>query len=254
MNKMFLALFSAVVMSVAAVSEGSAGSITVSDITGAWADKAIGGRTVKINPGAETGSLAWGATNFYNRDQSAFEFQSAGSVSSDQANGAIISLGGFSHFNNPILGASLTSAALAVSTNLAIDGVNLGAHQFEFNLDHLETVNFARRCENGGRFGVGVNAFGCADMVTLTNVGDSRTLLVDGVLYTLAIAGFIVDGELASFLETMERGASRAQLALSVSVAEALETPIPAAAALFIAGVAGLGFATGSRHRKARAL
>ncbi|NOX94118.1 MAG: hypothetical protein GXP04_03185 [Alphaproteobacteria bacterium] len=220
--------------------------VSFSNITASWTDiSPATGITISNNNSANP-SMRWG-TPATNAGQSGYDFLAAGDFSVNAPPNQQVTLGTFSHLNNPITGTSLSSATLNVAIDIAINGVDQGSRNFMFDFSHFETPNNANPCANGGANGSGVNVNGCADLVTVTNNNLSEDFLVDGVLYTIAILGFKVGDDIVSTFETIERMTNNAVLIATITVAE---VPIPGALILMLSGVMGLGFA-GRTKKKA---
>jgi hypothetical protein len=231
--------------SLGAFGAASAAPVTFSNITGSWSNVAPASGITVSNNGTANPSMRWGdpATN---AGQSGYDFAAAGDFSVNVPPDQEVSLGTFSHLNNPINGTSLTSATLTVAIDIVINGMAQGTRNFVFDFTHQETPNGADPCANGDANGAGANVNGCADLVTVSNTNLSEDFLVDGVLYTIAILGFEVGGNIVSTLETIEQMTNNAQLIASITVSE---VPLPGALILMLSGVMGLGFA--GRRKKA---
>ncbi|MHA7871134.1 MAG: THxN family PEP-CTERM protein [Hyphococcus sp.] len=223
-----------------------AAPVSFSNITGTWSSVDPAGVTVSNN-GTANPSMRWG-TPATNAGQSGYDFNAAGDFSVNVPPDTDVTLGTFSHLNNPITGTSLDSATLTVAIDIAVDGQAQGVRNFVFDFTHDETPNGANPCANGGANGAGVNINGCADLVTVTDSIMSEDFLVNGVVYTIAILGFKIGDEIVSTFETIEKMTNRAQLIGRITVSE---VPIPAAIPLFLSGAAGIGFISRRKKRKA---
>ncbi|MEO1241818.1 MAG: THxN family PEP-CTERM protein [Pseudomonadota bacterium] len=234
--------------SLGAFGSASAAIVSFENITGSWSaiDPAAG--IAISNNGTANPSLRWGnpATN---RGQSGYDFAGAADTMVDVPPNTNVALGTFTHRNNPITGTSLNEATLTVAIDIVVDGQDQGSRNFMFDFSHEETPNGANPCANGEANGSGVNVNGCADLVTVTDSILSEDFLVNGVLYTIAILGFEVGGDIVSTFETIEKMKNRATLVGYITVSE---VPIPAAIPLFLSGIAGLGFA-GRMKKKQKA-
>ncbi len=241
--KLFVATFCAAVLGT--ISAAFAAPVSFSNISGSWSAVSPGGITVNNN-GTANPELRWG-TPATNNGQSGYDFDAAADTSVDVPPNAMVELGTFAHINNPIYDTSLNSATLTVAIDISVDGQAQGTRSFMFDFTHDETSNGADPCANGGANGGGVNVNGCADLVTVTNNNLSEDFMVNGVLYTIAILGFEVNGMIVDTLETIEQMTNSAMLIGYVTVAE---VPIPAAIPLFLSGIAGLGFVGRTKKKK----
>lgn len=241
----FSKLIAAAVCAATLGATASAAPVNFNNITGSWSSVDPAGVTVSNN-GTANPSMRWGTPQ--GSGQSGYDFNAAADFQVEVPPNTDVTLGSFSHLNNPITGTSLNSATLTVAIDIVVDGIAQGSRNFVFDFTHEETPNGANPCANGGAQGVGVNVNGCADLVTVTNNNLSEDFLVDGVLYTIAILGFKVGDDIVSTFETIEQMTNTAQLIGRVTVAE---VPIPAAIPLFLSGIAGLGFAGRMRKKKA---
>ena len=232
------------VASLGAFGTASAALVSFSNITGSWSAIDPAGITLSDN-GTANPQMRWG-TAATSHGQSGYDFNAASDFGVNVPPEQMVMLGSFAHVNNPIRGTSLNSAMLTVGINIEVDGEDQGLHNFMFDFTHEETPNGADPCANGDPNYTGVNGWGCADLVTISNSDLSEDFLVNGVLYTVAILGFEVDGMIVSTFETMEKMTNRAKLVGYITVSE---VPIPAAIPLFLSGIVGLGFA-GRRKKK----
>lgn len=222
----------------------SAATVSISNITSSWINIVPGSGITTSGNGTNNALMSWGAPAS-NNGQSGYRFQSSANISINTPPTQSFTLGTFTHINRPITGTVLTSATLRVALNLVIDGVNLGSKTYNFNFLHDETDNGANPCDFGGANNQGVNVNGCADRVRISGAPITDTLTVNGILYTLTLSGFQIGPNVLNpftFL-TVENQENSALLVGSISA-----VPVPAALPLFLAGIAGLGFA---RRRKA---
>lgn len=232
-------------------SAASAATVTITDITASWINTVGGTNLTTVGNGTDNPVVTWGVDA--GSGQSGYGFEAVDNVSVPVPPDQEFELGTFTHFNNPIsAGTSITGTTLQVNMNVSIDGGPAQALAFFFDFDHFETPNAADPCANGEPNGVGVNINGCADLVTVTNSVFSDTFEVDGVLYTIAILGFKVGTDILSTFATVEGADSSAILLAKVS-SEIAEIPLPAAMPLFLAGLAGFGFATRRKRKLAQA-
>ena len=241
--KLFVASLCAA--AIGAVSAASAAPVTFSNTSGTWSAVSPGGITVNNN-GTANPELRWG-TPASNNGQSGYDFDAASDTTVNVPPNTMVELGTFAHINNPIYDTSLNSATLTVGIDIEVDGVSQGTRNFMFDFTHNETPNGSNPCANGDANGGGANINGCADLVTVTNNNLSEDFLVNGVLYTIAILGFEVNGNIVNTLETIEKMTNSAKLIGYVTVSE---VPIPAAIPLFLSGIAGLGFAGRAKKKK----
>ena len=214
-----------------------AAPVTFTNITSSWsAITPTSGISVSGNNTANA-SMRWGdpATN---AGQSGYDFAAVSDFSVNVPPNQNVALGTFSHLNNPIYDTSLDAATLSVAIDIVINGIAQGTRNFVFDFTHNETPNGANTCANGGPNGSGVNVNGCADLVTITNSNLSEDFLVDGMLYTIAILGFEVGGNIVSTLETIEEMTNNASLIASITTVA--EVPVPGALILMLSGLMGL--------------
>lgn len=227
----------------------SAASVSFSDITASWINTSpVSGWITTSGNGTGNPSLNWGQPAS-SSGQSGYDFQASSDFATDVPPGGEFELGVFTHRNYPVYEPVVTETTLQVDVNVSIDGGIAQLFQFFFDFDHWETPNAANPCANGGANNSGINSNGCADRVTVSNSSASETFEVDGVLYTIAITGFKVGSDILSEFWTKENNSNSAVLIATIT-SELIpnEVPLPAALPLFLAGVAGMGFA--SRRRK----
>lgn len=240
-----VAVSATVALSIAGAAQ--AASVTINSVQGSWVS-VEGGKNVT---GRNTSEIRWGTST--GSGKSGYGFSEVGGMPNyDVKPDTAFDLGVFTHYNNEILaGGSITGASLKVDINLSIGGRQERITTY-FDFDHWETLNQASTCGNGGANGSGVNSAGCADRVTaVTNLGTSETFLVDGDEYAFTISGF--DG-LTEFWTTEDQENSamlRGQFTLVShgDIPEVAPVPLPAAAWLLGAGVAGLAVAARRRRR-----
>lgn len=243
-----LATAAAVAM-VGVFSAASAATVTISDITASWINTNPAANATTAGNGTDNPVVSWGTSS----PQSGYGFQAAADTSVPVPPDQEFDLGQFTHFNNPIpAGTSITGTTLQVNLNVSVDGGAAQALVFFFDFDHFETPNGDNPCANGEPNNVGVNINGCADLVTVTNSVFSDTFDVDGVLYTIAILGFKVGSDILSTFATVEAANTSAMLVAKVT-SDIAEIPLPAAMPLFLAGLAGFGFAARRKRKQAQA-
>jgi hypothetical protein len=230
----------------ALTTEADAATVTLNSVSGVWTstDPEAG------VSGVGTNEIRWGFPLSSSRSGYKFEGVTNGGTFDI---GQVFTAGTFTHFNQPIDFASpvLTAGTLEVNFDVSIaNGTpqNLRLSSV-FNFDHLETDNSDNPCVNGGANNTGINVNGCADRVRLTtNVGASDTVIIDGVPHLLTLTGFVVDGDPAAELWTIEGRNNTAELTGALT-AQSTVVPVPAALPLLLTALAGLGVA-GYRARQ----
>lgn len=233
-------LLSAVAVSALLATGASAASLTINSVSGVWTNLVPNSGI----SGGGTDTIAWG-TPATNAGQSSYEFDGAAPPPFVANESVSFGLGTFTHNNNPITGTTLSGADLAVTVNVAGYGDILSTYSFT----HVETPNGGSSCPDGGANGSGVNANGCADLVTATiNLGATDTFQIGGVDYVFNVAGFSVGGSPFDLFWTTEQASNSAELLGSFVTKDSVSpVPLPAAGWMLIAGMGGL-FAT--RRRK----
>jgi len=160
--------------------------------------------------------------------------------------GASFDFGTFTHFNNPIAaGTAITSTQLQLIADVTLADDTSGTNKqtivdnavFNFSFEHNETPN-AGPCEVGDP--------PCADIVTVTLLNDTDSVVVDGVEYTLTFLGFRQDGVLNEQFISPEGGFSP-----GVIEAQFTATAIPAPATVLLLGTGLLGLSAVQRRKKA---
>lgn len=230
--------FSRAIAAAAAVSfvtfgSAFAGEVVLSDIKGSWINvDPNSGISVYDNDSASP-SMRWG-TAATSRGRSGYDFDASSDITTDVPPDQQVTLGQFVHRNNPIRGTSLESATLQIDLNVSVDGNDLGMRTFFFDFTHDETNNSGSFC--------------CNDLITVSTNSMSQMFEMGGVNYTLSILGFNVNGNIVDTFSTKEKKNNYAYLVASIMAMN--EVPLPAALPLFLAGLAGLGFA--GRGRKAK--
>ncbi len=232
-----LAKAAASIIAAGAMMAGSAlaGTVTVSDIKGSWINIAPGSGISVTDNGTDSPSLRWGDPATW-RGKSGYDFDASPDIITVVPPDTQVTLGQFTHLNNPIYGTSLESATLQVDLNVNVDGSDIGMYTFYFDFTHDETNNTGSGC--------------CNDLITVTTNSMSQMFQIGGVNYTLSVLGFNVGGQIVETFSTKEKRNNYADLIATITAVN--EVPLPAALPLFLAGLAGLGFAgRGRRSKKA---
>jgi hypothetical protein len=156
--------------------------IDIHSVSGIWSSANPGAGVSGVN----TGTIAWG-----NLVPPELE---------DVPAGQFFKLGVFVHKNNPIYSPFLSSAVLDVTINMAVPANGPGGPSnltktFQYNFAHDETNNGGYRgnCPYGGANYQGINYYGCADQVLISNPLATQSFTVGNILYTLKV-GFSTDG------------------------------------------------------------
>ena len=184
--------------------------VDIEDISGVWSS------TTPTIDGIGTSSIRWGVPGFDR--QSGYDFTAAGDRTVETDDPFV--LGTFNHLNFPISGQALQSAVLEVSFRI---GGLTSPIVSTFSFLHNETLNDQPQCPNGQAFGVGVNAQGCADLVTATvNRGLSQSFEIDGSTFLLDVLGFQFQGETFEDFFTEESQENAAEL---IAVISSQDTP-----------------------------
>lgn len=220
-----------------------AATVDIQNIVGAWSNGVPAANVTIDNSNPALATARWGTGG----PQSGYDFAPAAgttTVTVPPSPSGDFTLGTFTHINNPInAGTSITSIMLTVTAQIIIDGNDQGNRSFVFDFSHLETDNAADPCADGGPNGVGVNANGCADRVSVGYNNLSETFVIGSDTYTLNLVGFLIGGNPASVFWTMENASNPAELRANVSLRSDVEIPEPMTLALFGLGLAGLGLA-----------
>ena len=184
--------------------------VDIEDIGGIWSS------TTPAIDGVGTNSITWGEPAFGR--QSGYDFTASGDLTVETDEPFV--LGTFNHLNFPIRGQTLQSALLSVSFQV---GGLTSPIVSTFSFLHNETQNDLPQCLNGEANGVGVNAQGCADLVTATvNPSQSQSFEFDGSTFSLDVLGFQFEGETFDDFFTEENQENAAEL---IAVISTLDTP-----------------------------
>lgn len=259
LNRVF-AFAAAAAMSFGGIGAAFAATIDVSSVNGSWSS------TDPSNPpglvGLNTNAVSWGTPLGSQKSGYSFVGAAAGQIET----GTDFDLGTFTHNNFVIAaGTSIKGAGLSVIVNLMIGGVSQAVNTV-FDFKHLESPNTparGRACADGGRYGVGVNASGCADRVTITNnAASQQTFDIDGLQYILEITGFTRAGQLFSAFWTEENKSNSAMLRARFTLVgsngggngggnggEPIPSPVPLPAAGWMV-LTGLGALVAARARR----
>ncbi len=226
-----------------------AATVTLNSALGEWTDTSPTLPVVNVD---NTSSIRWGRDAGYG--QSGYDYTAeAPPVVEGIPLGTEFLLGKFTHHNYPIYAPALNHATLSIDYDIDIvDGgvIDSFTGTSTYLFKHDETLNSANPCADGNANGSGVNASGCADLVTFA-INDALTdsFTKDGLTYQLVLTGFLLqDGTIASEFWTAEHLSNHAYLVGMVTA-----VPLPAAAPLF-ATVLGLFGLLRLRSRKNTAL
>lgn len=234
--------------------------VDFTNITGEWFNPVSGYNIAYIGNATDTASINWSnpLRPAANPNTSGYTFEAAVDPSLTvvaPANSDEVTIGYFTHHNNPIRLPGLDEVSLKFNTDVYVDGAYLTNVTFIYDFVHLETRNASNPCGNGEANNQGVNINGCADNVRINFNDQSEffTLVEDGVSheYALDIQGFLLsDGSMASSFWTIENMDNTAEIrARLVRYSELVPgVPEPASWALMIAGFGLVGMAV--RRRK----
>ena len=245
---------------------GSAAAVTITSISGTWADptpETVYG--LEIETTADSTLIEWGRP--VDKDWRGWYYDPSGEKSAFEAEWTIppeievvpgveesFEFGIFTHHNNVIdvrdpSTASITSVDLNITMELLIESTEYVVNQVFTFLFH-ETLNYPDgSCAYGGTPDDGFNTNVCRDRVEFVeNEGVSEPVIINGMSYSLDISGFMVGEELATEFLTAEKQENQANLIGRLLVEEIPQTPLPAAGWLMIAGFGAL--AAVSRRRR----
>ena len=238
----------------------NAAVVTFESITGAWSN-ATGNPATYTGNGTSTTSARWGEPLAPNTQHSGYDFASVSTplnvaVNPPPATG-LFDIGSFTHLNYSLAsGTGITGIRLTLTAMISVDGGAAFAKNFVYDFVHLETPNYSNTdpnmiCANGGANYAGVNINGCADRITILTNELTDGFNVDGVDYTLRIAGFDLGGSFVNEFWTAEAGSNTARLQADIVARDTVvPTPVPEPLSLAIFGTALLGLGSIVYHRR----
>ncbi|MDO5648405.1 THxN family PEP-CTERM protein [Paracoccus sp. (in: a-proteobacteria)] len=239
------AIAGALVALLGATAGASAATVVVENVTGAWTNIVGGGTAVT---GRNTNEIFWGVQTATPKSGLSF----AGVSNKAMTAGTVAELGSLTHHNFFTVGTPVSAARLNLSFDVRIDGeLRTVTNAYDFTL--LETRNNSRICDNGEPNRQGININGCADrMQAIHNADVSETFEIGGKTFVFDIDhfGFDLDADGIPTIWTAEELQTRVSLtAQFIEIADVAPVPLPASAALLVAGLGG--FAALRRRKKA---
>lgn len=219
-----------------------AATITIDVIRAKWSNVSLDGpgsvNQFRNDGTSDNPEIRWGTSTGDGQSGYVFDGRSTPITTSEDTN---FVLGDFTHNNFPINGSALASARLDITAQLKLDGNPISGGPFFFSFQHDETNN-RRPCNPSG-------ATVCPDVVSISSVSQGQTFKIGDKDYTLAFAGFQVNGNTVSQFVTEEGQANTAQLIGRFSVAQ---VPLPAAGWLLVSALGGLGVMSRRRGETTR--
>ncbi len=231
----------------------NAAIVTFESITGTWSN-ATGNPAIYTGNGTANPSARWGEA-VSGSARSGYDFVSVATPLNIAVNPppqtGLFDVGSFTHLNFPIGGGTaVTGIRLTLTAMIRVDGGAAFAKNFVYDFLHYETVNTDAPCANGGANGSGVNANGCADQIRIVTSELTDGFMVDGVDYTLRIAGFQLGSGFVSEFWTGEDMSNTAVLKADIVARDTVvPTPVPEPFTLAVFGTALLGLG-GVVHRR----
>jgi hypothetical protein len=216
------------------VATASAATLKINSVSGVWTN-------LVANPAGGTISydgqnkIRWG-NPFQQPKQSGYDFTGAAPPALIKEEDEDFSLGEFTHLNFPITGTSLISADLLVE--IVLDGyINPIISTFSFLHDETTNENKIKDC----KYQPSVSR--CDDLVKASlNLGKTESFNIGDIEYVFTISGFEVAGTTFSQFLTEEGKSNSANLIGKFVTKESVSpVPLPAAAWMLLAGIAGLG-------------
>lgn len=242
-------------------------TVTIDNVTAAWTGHTSGSSvSATILNGGKTARLRWGTrpqgTSQSDFKKSGYDFKvnaanEPWNVDVDApGDSGFFTIGTFTHLNNVIAsGSSITGAQLTLNANITV-GTETVNRSFVFDFTHEETPNEdrAKDCLYGGN--TSINNPPCADRVTVNFNSSSDSFIVDGVRYTVDIAGFSSESGMNPVTEFLSReGGNNSAYVKARVTTEVLSTPTPgvpepATWAMLITGFGLVGLGARQRSRK----